>query len=288
MRPFAAGPVVVLLLLTGSSALGDKTPKKSLHALPVETARSEAVEAARLRRWADALVAIDRAITAEPTWAELYMLRAGIHVGNAGPESDEASMRRLRMAANYDQIATELAAATDDWTKYLELQPAAKERRTLVKAIGEYRALAKVAKAHAVTKARRVAQTVAYAAAKPATCHDGRVLVDELHCCWPGQKWNGSCRGACPSGFTFDDIQRSANFCISPIVRAARGTSPRCPTDVPSLYEYAPALWDEDVEALVEFYDRQGQSGLIALTRNRVSADGCRFVSNAGGLACCP
>jgi hypothetical protein len=276
-----------LLLLTSAVALGDKTPTKSVHALPVETTRSEAVEAARLRRWADALVAIDKAIAGEPTWAELYMLRAGIHVGNAGPESDEASMRRLRMAVNYDEIATELTAATDDWTKYLELQPAAKERKTLVKAIGEYRALVKIAKAHAVSKAQRAAQAAAYASGKPATCHDGRVLVDELHCCWPGQKWNGSsCTGQCPSGFRQDSA--GWNRCIPSIVRVSRGASPTC-GDGRSLYEYGPALWDEDVEYTVQAYENVGRIGLLELTKYRVQADQCGFITGGGGgLACCP
>jgi hypothetical protein len=252
----------------------------------VEIARSEAVEAARLGRWADALLAIDKAIVLESTWADLYLLRAGIHVGNAGPESDEASLQRLRLTVDYEKIVIEFATAAADWTKYLELGPAAKERKTLVRAIGEYRALANVAKGHAVTKTRFAAQSAAYAAGTPATCYDGRVLVDGIHCCWPAQQWTSNgCLGQCPAGFTDFGYGRCA-----PIVRTARGTSPRCP-EGQSVYEYRPEFWDEDVESVAHSYDSRGQIALLEMTRARVAADQCHFSNSGGGsrgLACCP
>jgi len=290
MRALATGPVAIALFMMSSSALADNPRKSADHALPAEIARSEAVEAARLNRWADALMAIDKAIAIDTTWPELYLLRAGIHVGNAGVESDEASMKRMRPAANYDGITTSFAAAADDWTKYLELQPTAKERKTLIRAIGEYRALANVAKAHAVTKNRFQAQAAAHAAGKPATCYDGRVLVDELHCCWPSQKWNGSsCTGQCPSGFGIDATARNygLTLCLPPIVRAARGTSPRCPTGQ-SLYEYRLLFWDEDVERIAQLHESLSLSALQELTKTRVAADHCQFLTASHGLACCP
>lgn len=278
MRSFV---VVVAALCAIASVSHAQRPPKGEHALETEIARSEAVEASRAGLWAEALVAIDKAIASEASWSELYLLRAGIHVGNAGPDSDSASMRRIRRGADYPRIVRELEAAAADWEAFLKMEPTSKQRATLLQAIGEIRARARLARGLGERRAKIVALEEAYARGQPGQCENGRVLVDKIHCCFPGQTWEGRfgrCHGACPTGYTLVNANSGViQGCLAPISRRYAGQASGSCRDSghSSHYLYEPSIWDEETQRMADQFELASTNPLIAFSSYRANADGC-------------
>lgn len=102
---------------------------------------------------------------------------------------------------------------------------------------------------------------VASALAGP-TCEDGQRPVDEAHCCWPGQRWDGeraACVGApaCPEGWMAHDEVCLPGNALGALV----GPGLVLPADIPppKVLEPAPGQLDREVIARVV---REHQAGV--------------------------
>jgi hypothetical protein len=267
--------IVVVAVVIEAAWAGPDTHKPE-----AELARAQAIEAARAGGWTAALAAATKAIAAEPKWAELYFVRAGIHVGAAGPDSDAKKLRLFSRAADYALIKRELSSAVEDWKQYLKLSPNDRRKDSILEAIGTYSALAGLAGTHATFGAQLVALEAAYREGKAAKCIAGRVLVDGLHCCWQGQTWDKNerrCEGACPSGY-----RDHYGTCLPPVGRTKIGAC-----DSRTVYLYAPKHMDEEVMRLVDQAHNSGSDPFRDIVGNTPISDKC-ISRSENGEWCCP